>query len=335
MATEAVEKGQVQVLRTALEKASSKLQAVAPKHLKVERVIRILLSAVSRNPKLAECSQESVLNFCMKCSETGLEPIGAGGAWPVPYKNKYTGKYEMQFIPDYRGLVNCAKRAECITDAWAEVVKEKDDFSYALGLDPTLTHTPATGDRGKLINAYCIFVFPDGSKRFVVMDKAEVEGIRKRSKASGDGPWVTDESEMWKKTVTRRAMKPFAGMSTALDAAIEADNDATGIDVDPIAMPVPVPKNVTAEGTVSEPLPADAKKKEKEAPAAAPEQPFDRTVAVAEIKALVDKTKASKCEQSFKLVGLSFMGGEDGKSWEMEATDTQLQELVRMFKVKA
>lgn len=235
-------------IRTALEKAMPKLQEVAPKHLKVERVTRIMLSAMSRNPKLLECSQESVLTFCMKCSETGLEPIGAGGAWPVPYRNK-SGKVEMQFIPDYRGLVNCAKRAECITDAYAEVVKEKDEFHYSLGLNPDLQHVPATGERGKLIAAYCVFQLPDGAKRFVVMDGEEVKGIQNRSRAGTSGPWVTDEAEMWKKTVTRRAMKPFAGMSAMLDAAIDADNAATGIEIEKPVVTMPVLKKpIEAQG---------------------------------------------------------------------------------------
>lgn len=224
-------------LRTTLESATAKLAEVAPKYLKVDRLVRIMLSACSRNPKLLQCSRDSVLTFCMRCAETGLEPIGAGGAWPIPFKNK-NGTTEMQFIPDYRGLVNCAKRAGCITDAYAEVVKEHDEFDYALGLDPTLTHKPAPSDRGEMINAYCVFVLPDGTRRFVVMDADEIDGIRKRSRAATSGPWVTDEGEMWKKTVVRRAMKPFAGMSERLDAAIEADNDSTGIVVrDPVTMP--------------------------------------------------------------------------------------------------
>jgi recombination protein RecT len=215
-----------------------KLAEVATKHCTPEKIVRIMLAACSRNPKLLECSRESVMLFCMKCSETGLAPIGPGGSWPVPYKNNKTNKVEMQFIPDYRGMVNCAKRAGCITDAYAEVVKENDEFEYTLGLTPSLEHKPAKSERGKMVNAYCVFSLPDGTKRFTLMDKEEIEGIRKRSKAATSGPWVTDESEMWKKTVVRRAMKPFAGMSAELDAALEADNAATGlVEREPIAMP--------------------------------------------------------------------------------------------------
>jgi recombination protein RecT len=226
-------------LRSMLERSLPSMREVAPKYLKPERVVKLILAACSRNPKLAECTIESTMLFCMRCTETGLEPIGAGGAWPVPYFNKAIGKMEMQFIPDYRGLINSAKRACIITDAYAEVVRENDTFRYTLGLSPDLTHEPAIRDRGAMVSAYCVFSLPDGSKRFVVMDADEIKGIQKRSKAGAISPWVTDESEMWKKTAVRRAMKMFIGVSKELDTAIELDNDSTGIQVpDPIAMPV-------------------------------------------------------------------------------------------------
>lgn len=240
MTTTALEKKGSGDLRSLLEQAAPKLAQVAPKYLSVDRVIRLMLAAVSRNPKLAACSKESVLAFCMKCAETGLEPIGAGGAHPVPYENRKNGTVEMQFIPDYRGLMNAAKHSGCISDAYAEVVRERDEFDYELGLSYNLTHKPARGDRGPLEAAYCVVVLPDGAKRFTVMDKSEIESIKGRSRASQSGPWVTDEAEMWKKTVVRRAMKPFAGASTELTAAIEADNAASGVQLEP--EPIPMPK---------------------------------------------------------------------------------------------
>lgn len=289
-------------IRQDLEKAMPKLGEVAPKHMSVDRLVRILLSACSRNPKLLECSRESVLTFCMKCSETGLEPIGAGGAWPVPYKNK-NGTIEMQFIPDYRGLVNCAKRAGCITDAYAEVVRECDEFDYSLGLAPTLTHKPANKDRGDMINAYCVFTLADGTKRFVVMDAEEIEGIRKRSRASDFGPWKTDESEMWKKTVVRRAMKPFAGMSPALDAAIEADNASTGIVLS--REPIPMPKAKQGEAHEASQTVTDMKP--------------TRDELISEINDLIKTSKATKLDKVFAAVGLNF---KEGEAWEMSEDDT-------------
>lgn len=221
-----------QAIKNELTVIRDRLAEVAPKYMSIDRLTRLMLAAVSKSPKILECTPDSILAFCMKCAETGLEPIGAGGCWPIPYKTTLT------FIPDYRGLVHCAVRAGCITSAFAEIVREADEFDYELGLEPKLTHRPARGDRGDLEAAYCVFQLPDGTKHFTVMDRQEIIGIRRRSKAADGGPWVTDESEMWKKTVIRRAMKPFAGMSSQLDAAIDADDESNGVvKKDPVPMP--------------------------------------------------------------------------------------------------
>lgn len=317
----------VSTLRTDLEKIMPKLAEVATKHCTPEKIVRLLLSACSRTPKLLECSRESVMLFCMKCSETGLAPIGAGGAWPVPYRNNKTNATEMQFIPDYRGLVNCAKRAGCITDAYAEVVKEADEFDYSLGLNPELVHKPAKLERGQLINAYCVYTLPDGSKRFVVMDKDEVEVIRSRSKASGVGPWVSDESEMWKKTIIRRAMKPFAGMSAELDAAIDADNAATGVvNREPISMPKAKTINIT-EQPPRGPETGNANRSDQPEPQA-PVPTFDRHAAIDEITRLIDKAKASKIKKVMDAVGVKW---DDGEAWDT-STDEQLKSMLSLLK---
>lgn len=246
MSKTALQKSTVNDLRSALEAAKPKFEEVASKHLNVDRLIRLLLSAASRTPKILECSRESVLLFAMKCSETGLEPIGAGGAWPIPFENRRNNTVELQFIPDYRGLIHSAKRAKCIKDAYAEIVKSNDHFECELGMSMNLTHKPARGNRGSLELAYCVLVLPDDSKRFVVMDADEIRSIKQRSRAAQSGPWVTDEAEMWKKTVVRRAMKPFAGASQEFDAALEADDALTEvITQEPIAMPKAIQRTAT------------------------------------------------------------------------------------------
>lgn len=316
-------------LKALLERARDSFAQVAPKHLKVDRVIKLLLAAASRNPKLLQCSQKSVLNFCMRCSETGLEPIGAGGAWAVPYENRKTGEVEMQFIPDYRGLVNCAKRAKCIKSARAEVVRELDEFDYSLGLNPDLTHKPARGERGALQSAYCIFTLPDGEQQFVVMDADEIKGIRSRSKASQSGPWVTDESEMWKKTVVRRAMKPFAGMSQELDKAIEADDEALGLHTD-VSKQLKEPQERTlppSSGAGAPPTPPDAPSGEGGAATdtTGNANAEDREVAEgeidslnAEIAPLWDALPAKKVNAAAKAAGINISEGEE---WEMASVD--------------
>ena len=55
------------------------------------------------------------------------------------------------------------------------------------------------------------------------MSKDEVDSIRKRSKSSGNGPWVTDYDEMAKKTVFRRLSK-WLPQSPEMQKAFDIDD---------------------------------------------------------------------------------------------------------------
>jgi len=230
--------------------AESKLREVAPQWLSVERLTRLALAARSRNPGLMECTAESFLLFCMRCAETGLEPIGAGGAWPVPFRNK-NGTKEVIFIPDWRGLISLAKRSEQIKHAYGDVIHEGDEWDYQKGDDPRLMHKPALTNRGKMIAAYMIAVLPDDSKHIEVMSVDEINSIRGRSKAATTGPWVTDYEAMAIKTVVKRGLKPFA-TSPQLQTAIEYDNRAVGLDLASERPPVAMPKAIAATAKVPE-----------------------------------------------------------------------------------
>jgi recombination protein RecT len=227
----------------ALALALPEIRTLAPKYCNPERLVAIALQAQMHNPLLAQCTPASVVAFCKRCAEVGTDRIGAGGMWPVPFRRK-DGGYDMTPIPDWRLMVEKAKRAKAIKHATADAVYAADEFRYSRGLAPELVHVPARcADRGDLVAAYCVYVLPDGERDFVVMERAEVDAIRARSKARDAGPWVTDFSEMAKKTAVKRAMKTFDGASIELTRAIETDNEYLGygaIDIDarpPVAMP--------------------------------------------------------------------------------------------------
>lgn len=212
-----------------------KLAQVAGNLLNPTRLVRLLLIAANRDSDIAKCDQMSVIEFAMRCAETGLEPIGAGGCWPIPYGSKLT------FIPDYRGLINVAKRAGLISGAKAYLVFKGDIFEYSLGLNPDITHRPKVhreeGD-WRPTHAYCVVSFPDGRKEFDVMTYAEIEAIRKRSKAAAKGPWVTDWNEMAKKSIIRRAMKLFAGSHPEFTSVLEDFDAGDPVEErEPVAMP--------------------------------------------------------------------------------------------------
>ncbi len=265
--------GKLQTLKGLLDQQISKFQEVAPKYMNVERLIRLMLAAYSRNPKIAQCSPASVLLFTMRCAETGLEPIGAGGAWPVPYENRKNGTTELQFIPDYRGLIALAKKNGDITDAVTYPVYTQDKFVIEYGMNPNVEHKPCViGDKGELLGVYMIVTLRDGQKQVHWMDMADIRHIQGKSKASGFGPWKTDFVAMALKSVVRKGLKLFA-RSPQLQNALEYDNE-TFKDVVTERPPIeeaPAPKTIYVN-----PEPEPKKKAVKKSEPPPPPPPVER-----------------------------------------------------------
>jgi recombination protein RecT len=186
-----------------------------PKHMTPDRFLRVATTTLLRVPKLAQCSQESFMKAMLDCSSLGLEPDGRR-CHLIPYGN------EVQLIVDWKGLVELAKRSGEVLSWKAETVKEKDKFGWVNGV----IHHEVNWreDRGKLEAVYSIVKLEGGEFDTEVMTLAEVEAIRKRSKASGSGPWVTDFEEMAKKTVIRRHSKRLT-LSPEFHTALEIDAD--------------------------------------------------------------------------------------------------------------
>jgi recombination protein RecT len=185
-----------------------------PKHLTSDRLARVALTTIRLNPTLAECNTASLMAAIMQSAQLGLEPGLLGHAYFVPFnrKIKQAGQpdrwvKDVQFIIGYRGLIDLARRSGAIVTIAADVIGSKDKFTYRKGFDEVLEHEPSYIDRGEIIAAYAYATTKDGGRYAVVMNKQEIEKIRRRSKAADAGPWVSDWEEMAKKTVLRRLSK--------------------------------------------------------------------------------------------------------------------------------
>lgn len=215
-----VKKPDIGVYTDAIKKYGVSFGKLLPAHMGVGRFQRIALRAIGKNPGIMSCSKESVLSSLLLAAELGLEPSGAlGSAYLVPFGQTCT------LITGYRGLIDLARRSGKIKKIEAHLVYENDQFEYQLGSNPNIKHLPNLKDRGAIIAAYAIATLEDGESQFDIMNKEEIDAIRKRSKASGSGPWVTDYGEMAKKTVARRLCK-YLPMSIELATAVELDNRA-------------------------------------------------------------------------------------------------------------
>jgi recombination protein RecT len=203
-----------------LTKMGPQLAAALPRHLTPERMIRVVLTEVRKNPKLAECDRNSFLGAVVQAAQLGLEPGLLGEAYLIPYGR------ECQLVPGYKGLLKLARQSGNIVSISARAVHEKDEFRYSYGLHEELHHVPTMDvDPGPITYVYAVARFKDGGHQMDVMSRAQIDAIRSQSKAGRSGPWVSHYDEMAKKTVLRRLCKMLPA-STELARAVALDERA-------------------------------------------------------------------------------------------------------------
>ena len=217
-------------IRQMIEKRKDEFTKALPKHLTVDRLMRVALTCIGKTPDLQKCTGASLCGAILQCAELGLEPGGAlGHAYLVPFKQNHDDgsvTFNCTLIIGYRGLIELARRSGDLAQIEAHVVYSGDTFELEFGLSPKLRHVPLlAGNRGSPVCVYAVARLGDGAMHVEVMTRDEVEGIRKRSRAGNSGPWKTDWDEMARKTVVRRETKYLPMSSERLARALEIDDE--------------------------------------------------------------------------------------------------------------
>lgn len=176
--------------------------------------------AVSRVPKLLECSKVSLIDSMLACAALELYPGTMGECAIVEYK----GVAQMQ--PMYRGLLKHASSS--IKSIQSNVVYEKDYFDFEEGTETFVKYRRSfDADRGSKIAVYCIIKLVSGGDIIVVLSPSDIDKVKRssRSAQSDYSPWKTWEDEMWKKTAIKRALKLVPLRSQKLADAIAKDDE--------------------------------------------------------------------------------------------------------------
>jgi|HigsolmetaAR206D_1030411.scaffolds.fasta_scaffold05783_4 recombination protein RecT len=223
------------------------IKSIVPKHMTPERLARITLTAISRTPKLAECTPASIVGAVMNCATLGLEPNLIGHAYLVPFWNSKAKVMECQFQIGYKGYLDLIRRTGDVSKVFAETVYENDLFVYVKGEDKRMLHIPFDQlhllenfvprkeggfldlmleaaiaeikkrdprDQGKPVRYYSAYRLKDGSFDFVTMTYEQVLAHAKRfsknkDKQTGEltGTWVDHFDAMAKKTCIKEMAK--------------------------------------------------------------------------------------------------------------------------------
>lgn len=203
---------------------------------KAMRFLSGMMASIQRNPKLLECSGESLINGFIMMAQLRFMPSSVSGqAYMIPYENskdigngKYAKVMEANFQIGYQGLVTLFYRAG-VRKIISEIVREHDDFSSENGeISHKIDLKKNLAERGKAIGCYARFTLPSGEITTKWMHRDDILAHGKKfSKSfnSAKSPWnpANDpELWMWKKTVVIQGGK-LVDKSDELNTALEAD----------------------------------------------------------------------------------------------------------------
>jgi recombination protein RecT len=266
MADLAVRTGELLLSDTKLvQKMESELQKLVTQDRLIRRYIALALFEIKQSPKLMKSTLFSIMTAIVEAASLGLEiSRTTGQAYLVPFQNnKKAGKpLEAKLMVGYRGLALLASREGI--KVYASSVFAKDKFTLRLGSHPEIIHEPfiPTGkekgtDGIRMLSeeyrgAYAVFTYPNGYTLPIFHDRKEVERRKSRSKASDDGPWVTDFYAMGEKGTIRDGASRFI----AHDLAPRLVEVATRDEHIDLALPA-APLTVTDMGVTSEDVAAE------------------------------------------------------------------------------
>jgi recombination protein RecT len=227
-----------------IAKMSSEFARALPKEITVERMMRIVMTAIRSNPKLAECTVNSFYGSMLTSLQLGLEvntPLEH--AFLIPRWNNNKKMLQCHFELGYKGLIELCYRTKLYKRIEAEVVYEGDKFNYEYGFEAYLRHKPC-GKLEKPLYVWALFELVNGGKSFKVwtweqvMNHAEAFSESYDPESPWKSPWLanpTSQKGMAKKTVLHDALN-YAPKSVELAHGLNADGNVViprhGEDVD-------------------------------------------------------------------------------------------------------
>lgn len=192
------------------------------KGMDAERLSRIVLTTLKMNPKLLDCTIESLLGAVLQSASLGLEPNLLGSCYFIPYKNT------VSFQIGYKGLIDLVTRKGEVTSIVAQEVRSNDYFHYEFGRNETLVHRPAQAkERGEITCYYAYAHLKNGGFTFQVMSVDEIEKVRNDHSVSykfekGNSVWAKHPEAMSLKTVIKKLIK-YLPISVETQSAVAHD----------------------------------------------------------------------------------------------------------------
>lgn len=207
-------------LSTFMGKLKGQMSLALPKHMNADRMTRLALTAFSTNPDLQLCTHESIAGSIMVASQMGLEPGVNGQGYLIPYKGRCT------FVPGWKGIVDIANRSGR-SSVWTGAVFVGDEFDYAMGDRPFITHKPGRGlgNADDLLYVYAVGRVKDSEWPIIeVWSMEKVWAHRDHYNKVGKRHYSFQNPEMYARKIPLLQVLKYMPTSIELSNAIEVSH---------------------------------------------------------------------------------------------------------------
>lgn len=175
-----------------------------PQGFNKTRFMQNCMAVLIETKGIENCNPMSVVRTLIKGAFLGLDFFNRE-CYAIVYGNS------VQFQTDYKGEIKLAKKyaTNPIKDIFAKVVREGDEFSEEIVAgQQSVSFKPKPFNDGKIIGAFAVVLYQDGSMMYDTMSTEEIETTRMTySKQPKGKTWEKSTGEMYKKTVLRRLLK--------------------------------------------------------------------------------------------------------------------------------
>lgn len=217
-----------------------------------DRFVAVLKNFLKNNARSGEMvsalseskvARQSFLQESLRAAADGL--VIDGRECALNLSNRKAGDSWIkvfQYMPMVQGITKTIYNTGIASNVSTGVIHENDVFDFDVGSQSFVKHRPAPKNRGERIYAFASVNLKGHEYPVVeIMTADDVTSIMSRTGAKKKdgtvfGPWVTDTSEMWRKTALRRLSKRLPRSSdkaAMLDSVISAMDEDFEFDQTP------------------------------------------------------------------------------------------------------
>lgn len=149
------------------------------------RLIRTVIVAAEKTPKILDCTRQSIFNAAMSAAIIGVEPDGVTGqSFILPFNKR------AQLVIGYKGYNTIGARSNLTITGG--IVREGDDvWDFMDGTTPYIKHKAKMGNQGRIIASWACATALDRPPIISVLDIDALFAIKTKSPGAkmSDSPW--------------------------------------------------------------------------------------------------------------------------------------------------